>query len=236
MTTIAYGAPPGFADPFHVKTARQRAASFGTPIEDRQAVEQRTNQPAPTIINELHNEYRIDLGVIAAVGGVSRNALRKWRDGTARPDRSRWGRLIRLAVLCEALGADRLDPAVWLARPLDADPILRFVDLARIDRFDLLGQLRHGIIRPSDAYTAAFPNRGHRPGVDVKAQVDLDGVLLEIPALDLFAEGATVVEAENGLLGVLQSFLAVATDEELGELRWLRRYSGERLRQAVLGR
>lgn len=232
---VVYGAPAHFEDRFQVRTARQRAAASLQP-DDWSAVEDRSTEPVPDIVNALHEKFGIDLGVIAAVGGVSRNALRKWRNGQARPDRDRWRRLIRLHVLSEALTHDGVDPAAWLSRPLDIDPIIRFVDLARVDRFDLLGELRRRAIRPSDAHRAAFPNRGRRAGIDVKATVTADGILLQISDLGLVAEGSSLADAEQELLAALESFLDVATDMELGGLQWLRNHRGEGLRDAVFGR
>lgn len=234
--TIAYDQPTKFEDAFHVRTARQRGARQSSFEQEQRDYDERSTEPAPRLLDDLHDSFGLDWGVIAAVGGVSRTALRKWREGTARPDRSRWVRLVRLAVFCEALRRAGHDPERWLGRQLANDPLIQIVDLARVDRFDLLDQLRQGRVLAGHAHLAAFPNRGHIPGVDVKASLDDDGVVLAIPNLAIVAFGTTMANAESELLEMLRSYLDVATDDELGDLRWLRRRRGPALRVAVLGR
>ena len=193
-------------------------------------------RPAPLVLADLNEKFDLDWGVIAAVGGVSRAALRKWREGSSRPERARWIRLVRLAGLCEALTTVETDASAWLSGPLDGDPVLKVYDLARVDRFDLLRELFHRRLRADQARLAAFPSVVQPGRFEANVVWSGKGVLVRLPDFGIAVDAATLTEAEEECADILMSFLDDPDSPEREQFPWLIELDRKALKAALFGR
>lgn len=183
-----------------IKSRSGVALDSGEPFAE--AVERRSSQPTRRIIDDLH-EWGLGNEVIASVAGVSRQAVHKWANGESNPARDRWVRITKLAAVCERVARTE-DVGRWLVNPIPGSmPQFARIDLARVNRFDLLVRMLDHSIDPAKAVLEAFPSRP-RPVFETIVSACDEGLMVELPALGVFGVGSTLDEAQTDLISVVR--------------------------------
>lgn len=188
-------------------------------------------QGVPKVLSDLKEDFGLSWGDIALVGGVSRPALRKWREGEAMPRRDKWHRLLNLAALCEWLRAKGTAPSSWLRSPLresGRDSGLTLLDVASVGQARLLAQFFQDRLSEGDVLARAFPGREVRPRWFRPTVLVAEGqVVIELPEFDLIASGSDQVAAEEQLVELVVEYVTDWHDR-------LHRYSPHRERAELI--
>jgi len=169
----------------------------------------RRSVPAELVAG-LHDDYGVAWNDIATVAGVSRHALRKWREGTSQPSRSHWEQLCRLAAFGDRLHALGGRLGTWLPAVLDfevgAPSSCTVADVLAAGRFQ--SALSHFLQEVTDRQLLAdvFPGLVPRSGL-ATIHHDAESFTVEITDLPVLAEGETLDAASDSALNNVRDFL-----------------------------
>lgn len=171
--------------------------------------------PLHELLTTLTDSYGLRLGDIALISGVSRPALRKWRDGSARPKRERHRQLCRLGAFCEQMVAAGGAPAEWLDVEFDEPGAQssqqRVAHLLALGHFDLAWKHFRRESSDSEVLARAFPNRGRGSSyvewsVDSPASAEA-AYVASIEQLGLVASGLTRAETQATLVELVAEYI-----------------------------
>lgn len=171
--------------------------------------------PLSELLSALTESHGLRLGDIALIAGVSRAALRKWRDSTARPERERHRQLCRLGAFCEQLVAAGGAPAEWLEVQFDESDgrssDQRVAHLLALGHFDLAWKHFRREVSDSDVLVRVFPNRAQGiPDIEWTVSVsasDEASYVASFERLGLVAVGSTRSEAQESLVDLVDEYV-----------------------------
>lgn len=215
MTTVGVVLPrnAGSFSAWGARSLRERSGVLS--LDESSSLDARAHQierqGVPKVLLDLHEDFGLSWGDIALVGGVSRAALRKWREGDSVPRREKWHRLLNLAALCEWLRAKGASPSSWLVSPLresGRESGLTLLDVASVGQARLLAQLFQDRVSEGDVLARAFPGREVRPRWFRPAiAIEAEQVVIELAELGLIASGNTQAAAEDQLLELVVDYV-----------------------------
>lgn len=136
----------------------------------------RAREDVSSLLDELTQERGMGWSDIARLVGVSVQAVRKWRRNEPATGENRLA-LARVAALLDMLSLQVPvgDSAGWLEIPVVDGCSVRYLDLYRLGRADLLLDLAHLRIEPDQAMAELTPDWRERYGVEHEVYEAEDG-------------------------------------------------------------
>ncbi|WP_420445675.1 hypothetical protein [Candidatus Poriferisodalis sp.] len=203
---------PWLSGPY--RSARERSGvvePLGAVDELEQLTRAYRRRPTTELLELLNSDYGIAWNDVASVAGISRQAVRKWRNGQALPDNRRFGSLCKLAAFANLVQCRGGDPGHWLRTPLQlSDEIeshLSVADVLSTGNFGLALRHYNRGISDGDILARVFPS--YRAKSDGLAKIELgDGVfVISLDQLGLLTEDSDVDEAQGDLLSQVRDYI-----------------------------
>lgn len=203
---------PNLQDPCLSAHGRSRSSKLFSVLDQfEQLTQEKRRHSTNSLLKQLNSDYGIAWNEIAKVAGISRQAVRKWRDGQATPDDRRFTTLYKLTAFAELVMCGDGDPSQWLRMPLriseEVTPRLSVADVLATGNF--VSAVRHFNAELTDrnVLRSVFP--GYSSGSEGLATIEVDeGVfVISLDQLGLVTEDADIEKARTDLLLQVREYI-----------------------------